>query len=443
MNEKRPRATRPQLFVVLLVAPLVCGCRQPAARRTEQTANRSAPSDAPPAKTAPSDATAARPANRQILDTIFGRTTGSSRPLPPGLVVGGDCPPVDGPADEEIAAQAAAPVPLTAGLTLTDKWTRNSKDGDYECLTQVTKIDRDGVEISLECNSPDSPGMINRRICRSDLRTARILHSGAGGVVIESAAGALPETIVGATQFSLSAAQMAELRQTGSTRSHYVQRNSLETIDAEAESVLHADGRGTRSVLVNDRPMNVPVVLASGDADIWYRGRSAKGRLTAAILDDDRFPMLVDYLLTDDNSEKGFGVFRLNFSKITYPRGHDMEEELAKDKRAVVYGIYFDFASDRIRPQSEPVLKEISEVLSRNPDWRLSIEGHTDSIGGDASNLELSRRRSAAVRSALVERYHVAPDRLTTSGYGAAVPKDTNQTPEGRAKNRRVELVRQ
>ena len=71
------------------------------------------------------------------------------------------------------------------------------------------------------------------------------------------------------------------------------------------------------------------------------------------------------------------------------------------------------------------------------------MSGHTDAIGGDKANLELSRQRAAAVKDALASRYHVNPQRLTTSGYGAARPQDTNDTLEGRARNRRVELVKQ
>ncbi len=90
-----------------------------------------------------------------------------------------------------------------------------------------------------------------------------------------------------------------------------------------------------------------------------------------------------------------------------------------------------------------PVLKEIADAMITNPSWKLSVEGHTDNIGGDAYNLDLSNRRAAAVKQALGERYHIAPDRLTTVGYGASRPKESNDTLEGRARNRRVELVRQ
>src|SRR5262249_51059941 len=105
--------------------------------------------------------------------------------------------------------------------------------------------------------------------------------------------------------------------------------------------------------------------------------------------------------------------------------------------------IYFDFNSDALREESEPTLQEIAEIMRRHPDWKLSIAGHTDSIGGDTPNTDLSKRRSAAVKNALVSRIGVNTGRLTTTGYGRSRPVDTNDTAEGRARNRRVELMRQ
>jgi len=120
-----------------------------------------------------------------------------------------------------------------------------------------------------------------------------------------------------------------------------------------------------------------------------------------------------------------------------------MEQKLQTEKRVKVYGIYFDFGSDVMKPQSEPVLEEISQVMRDNPDWNLSVEGHTDNIGGDAYNLDLSNRRAAAVKQALVNRFRIGPQRLSPAGFGAPRPVATNDTVEGRALNRRVELVRQ
>ena len=89
------------------------------------------------------------------------------------------------------------------------------------------------------------------------------------------------------------------------------------------------------------------------------------------------------------------------------------------------------------------MLKEIAQAMTNNPDWKLTVAGNTDNIGGDAYNLDLSKRRAAAVKQALVTQYHMAPERLSTDGYGASHPIETNDTLEGRARNRRVELTRE
>ena len=108
-----------------------------------------------------------------------------------------------------------------------------------------------------------------------------------------------------------------------------------------------------------------------------------------------------------------------------------------------IYGIYFDFNSATIKPDSEAVLRQISDILHKNPDWKLSVAGHTDNIGDASTNQGLSERRAAAVKNALVNEYKIAADRLTTRGYGASRPIESNSTVEGRARNRRVELQRQ
>jgi outer membrane protein OmpA-like peptidoglycan-associated protein len=103
--------------------------------------------------------------------------------------------------------------------------------------------------------------------------------------------------------------------------------------------------------------------------------------------------------------------------------------------------IYFDFDRATLRPESAPALKEMADILARHPDWQLILDGHTDNIGSDEYNLDLSNRRAAAVQRALVKKYHVAQDRLATEGFGATHPPESNETRSGRAHNRRVEPV--
>ena len=108
-------------------------------------------------------------------------------------------------------------------------------------------------------------------------------------------------------------------------------------------------------------------------------------------------------------------------------------------------GINFDFNKYNIKREFAPVLDEAAQILKDNPDVKVTVEGHTDSIGSDSYNQRLSERRAAAVKHYLVSR-GVAADRLETVGYGESRPIAPNTTPngrdnpEGRAMNRRAEL---
>lgn len=120
-----------------------------------------------------------------------------------------------------------------------------------------------------------------------------------------------------------------------------------------------------------------------------------------------------------------------------------LEEALAETGTVAIYDIFFSFNSAAIREESAPRLREIADVLAKHPDWRLAVNGHTDSIASDEYNLDLSQRRAAAVKDALVTRHGIDPAQLLTAGYGEGQPRDTNDTLEGRARNRRVELIKQ
>ena len=99
----------------------------------------------------------------------------------------------------------------------------------------------------------------------------------------------------------------------------------------------------------------------------------------------------------------------------------------------------FEFGKAVILPSSYPFLDELSDVLTKDPTWKLKIVGHTDNVGSDASNLELSKKRAIAVSNYLVSK-GIDASRITTDGKGETMPIATNDTPEGRDKNRRVEF---
>ncbi|MEO6820920.1 MAG: OmpA family protein [Ginsengibacter sp.] len=120
----------------------------------------------------------------------------------------------------------------------------------------------------------------------------------------------------------------------------------------------------------------------------------------------------------------------------------DTRNKLMTEGKFVTSGILFDVNSDKIKPESFGVLKEIAGVLKENEAVRVKILGHTDSDGEDQANLELSKKRSASVKAALAKEFGIAESRIDTDGMGEKQPLTNNTTAEGKANNRRVEFIK-
>lgn len=120
----------------------------------------------------------------------------------------------------------------------------------------------------------------------------------------------------------------------------------------------------------------------------------------------------------------------------------NLEKDLAEKGKAILYGINFDFNSDVIRFESKPTLDKVIAILKEKPEWKFSVEGHTDNIGGEAFNQTLSEKRAASVVKYLTEA-GIGADRLTSKGFGLTKPLAPNDSETERAQNRRVELVKQ
>jgi outer membrane protein OmpA-like peptidoglycan-associated protein len=120
-----------------------------------------------------------------------------------------------------------------------------------------------------------------------------------------------------------------------------------------------------------------------------------------------------------------------------------LRDGLARNGHVEVPGIFFDFAKSDIKPESEPALKELAKLLGISPSLKVWVVGHTDNVGSAESNVTLSRARAAAVVKALTGRFNINAVRLAAQGVGPFAPVATNTTDEGRARNRRVELVAQ
>lgn len=120
----------------------------------------------------------------------------------------------------------------------------------------------------------------------------------------------------------------------------------------------------------------------------------------------------------------------------------DTRNKLITEGKFVTRGILFDVNSDKIKPESYGVLKDIAAVLNENPTIKISIVGHTDADGEDAANLDLSKRRAESVKQALKNEFRVETGRIETDGKGESQPVDKNDSESGKANNRRVEFIK-
>ena len=334
-----------------------------------------------------------------------------------------------------LAAQAppasGAQIPLREGLTTVRAY-RNTA-GDFEAITTVTHVDATSVTIAMstdeqadpcrdraaESGRPRSSGL--RMILREDLERAHALWQEFAGCP------SAPEVHAGSTAIGVSSDVLHELNSTGQTT-----LSATTTVAGMVPGTLTRIERGVvpLTVIVNDEAIALKAVHA--------RWQSNVGAREYWILDDVANPLVLRGTYN--------GSPFLEVVKVSYPVDGTtpvarIQRALEREGHTTVYGIHFDVASERIRNESEPVLASIAKVLQQNRSWTVAVEGHTDSIGGDQYNVELSRRRATAVMQALISRYGVDGKRLQATGLGASQPKDTNETVQGRARNRRVELV--
>jgi len=116
-------------------------------------------------------------------------------------------------------------------------------------------------------------------------------------------------------------------------------------------------------------------------------------------------------------------------------------DRVMQDGKIIANGIRFDTGKSTLKPESMGVINEIYDLMEKNPDLNFSVEGHTDNVGDDASNLKLSADRAETVMNTLVDM-GISADRLSSKGLGESMPMDDNNYPEGRANNRRVEFIK-
>ncbi len=384
------------------------------------------------------------------------------------------------------AADAPAPtIPLCPGLQIVTAVSQ--PNGDYESIKTILAVDDRRILIRYSSESLVTDLLaadfgqvrkttLDRSVRRADLASATLYQQrflpGMPTEIPETTAIGTSSAVIralrsaGRSEFSISNAYAGEFP------ADRTQSPNLYDFMSPGELVRFGK-RDHVSVLVNDRATALPVVRARGE----FAGEPAE----FVFVDDDANPITMMFRVgigaeppmdasmkelcqtmqraAPDMSRALCGrdqasdretlavvkiAARCSVASAPTPATAPsaLEQDLAATGKAVVYDIHFSFNSDRLREESAPRLTEIANVLRRHPDWTLAVNGHTDSIGGERYNLQLSQRRAAAVKDALVKTHGIAAARLTTNGFGASQPRDTNETLAGRARNRRVELIK-
>jgi len=171
-------------------------------------------------------------------------------------------------------------------------------------------------------------------------------------------------------------------------------------------------------------------LLPKDDSDIFVSVRT----ILSDYADADRQPVSALEVLEEKPMSTGKVKVELNAEAMT--------EDINEKGSVRIYGIHFDTDKATIKKKSESVLAEIASLLQQNPDLNLGVVGHTDATGSMDHNMYLSMQRAEAVVESLTSVHGISGERLTPYGVGPLVPVAGNDDEDGRARNRRVELVK-
>lgn len=196
-------------------------------------------------------------------------------------------------------------------------------------------------------------------------------------------------------------------------------------------------------------------VMEPGELKIRRNVQDALKKIGGKVLFDDNFNKASTILVQKDNKETWLEVRTYNnMYRLNIIEREVMKQEITADANAMgtdisntghvsVYGIFFDTGKSEIKPESDQAIEQISLLLKNNAALNLYVVGHTDNVGTIDSNMKLSKDRADAVVNVLTTKYSIPASRLKAYGVASLSPVASNDTEEGKAKNRRVELVKQ
>jgi len=220
-------------------------------------------------------------------------------------------------------------------------------------------------------------------------------------------------------------------------------------------------GADKKPLIIEGHKYSILYKITSGSADpgalkIIRNVQDALKKIGGKVILDDAFNKLSTIMVQKDRKETWIEARAYSgiMYRITIVEREIMKQEIVADAKAMgddinnsghvsVYGIFFDTGKSELKAESDSAIVQISKLLKNNPSLKLYIVGHTDNTGNFEANMELSNKRAIEVAKALVLNYGIDNERVASYGVGSLAPVASNDTEEGRAKNRRVELVKQ
>ncbi|MCJ7629909.1 MAG: OmpA family protein [Longimicrobiales bacterium] len=326
---------------------------------------------------------------------------------------------------------ASSSVPYEAGLRLS--WaSSHSGEPDYESVLTVTSVEPEEATFRISWNRGTDHRWkaVERPLSRRERQLGRSFYHYAeaeGTNEFRGYAFAMTTQAVLKDLKEKGGAEVALLFPEVARTPH---RGTLTRMDPEG-------GVGTFSVLMDGKQVSLPAVRARG---VLTNPMADPSEVTGefVFLDDADAAWMLDSRIT---SYLGEGR-KLLVQVASRASSDALEDELRDECRATVHDLYFATGSVEMEDASAPTIQRIAEILTANPEWQLTLVGHTDDIGTPESNLDLSRRRAERVRELLVTEHGIGAARLKAEGRGETQPMEANGTPEGRARNRRVGLER-
>lgn len=337
-------------------------------------------------------------------------------------------------------------VPMTPGVVLVlavdnensakTAAARDIAQGDYEVVVAVTSVAKGEIGLSasfdaLDADGKPRQGRVTRTVLSRDLQAAQSQILGfhtADNPVLD-----------GTTALGPSRALVAQLLATNAMP--FAFRNFANQPLVSGVLSRSLSRSQPFEVLFNGVRTELPALYAAG----YMTAGKGKRPVELVIMDHPLQPILLRLSWGPVDGTFPFKaefvreVVRINDAAAN-PRPQDAA--VKTDCRAEIPGIYFDFNQATLRPESRDALQHIATIILAHEEWRFGIEGHTDGIGSTAYNDDLSARRVAAVKKALVRDFAIDDSRLWVKGIGERRPIASNETLAGRARNRRVELVR-